>query len=81
MRTRIYDLSPVLFETIQKLGHVRALGEGEQIFAANEKALYLPIVISGRVPIQPSIEKEKRKTAANINQSFFIYSPGGGVLS
>jgi CRP/FNR family transcriptional regulator, dissimilatory nitrate respiration regulator len=68
MRTRIYDLGPELFETIQKLGHVRAFGEGEQVFAANEKALYLPIVISGRVKMV-HISDSGKETVVGIFES------------
>ena len=49
MKTKVDNVSPELSNLFQKLGHVRHFGSGEQIFAANESAEFLPIVRSGKV--------------------------------
>ena len=49
MKTKVDKASPELSKSFQKLGHVRHFGAGEQIFAANESAEFLPIVRSGKV--------------------------------
>lgn len=49
MKTKVDKVSSELSKQLQKLGHVRHFGAGEQIFAANESAEFLPIVRSGQV--------------------------------
>jgi len=49
MKIRVDNVGPELAKALGKLGHVRQFGSGEQIFAAQDAAEFLPIIRSGKV--------------------------------
>lgn len=60
MKPTLQSANPELYRKIQKSGYIRTFAEGEQIFAEQDLATFLPIVLSGAVKMvrYPEVGKE-----------------------
>jgi CRP/FNR family transcriptional regulator, cyclic AMP receptor protein len=59
MKPQLETFSPELIELLQRLGRKRSFVEDEEVFAGGTDALFLPIVISGRVKMIHFLEPGK----------------------
>ena len=59
MKPLITSISQELNDVLEKLGHKRSFYENEQIFAEGDDAIFLPIVVSGKVKMIHFLEVGK----------------------
>ena len=59
MKTLLENISDELYQNLQKVGRTKTFLEGREIFAADDKSEFLPIVISGKVKMIHFLETGK----------------------